>query len=75
MFPNHDERMTECRNVPPQHEGLDLLEKYKTTFVVDHGNDILEADLTDLKAELERDLSKFRDGTDEKMVIEILLVL
>ncbi|KAF9095502.1 hypothetical protein BGX27_001266, partial [Mortierella sp. AM989] len=75
MYPNRDERMTDCRNVLPQHEGLDLLEKYKAEFVIDDGDDVLEADLTELKAGLERDLSKFRDGTDEKMVIEILLLL
>ncbi|KAG0044059.1 hypothetical protein BGZ83_010708 [Gryganskiella cystojenkinii] len=52
-----------------------LLEKYKKNFVVDDGDNVLEADLTKLKAKLEQDLSKFPDGTDEKIVIEILLVL
>jgi hypothetical protein len=52
-FPNHNERIAECRNVPPEYEGLELLEKYKKNFVVDDGDDVLEADLTKLKAKLE----------------------
>lgn len=75
IFPNHDERMSECRNVPLQQEGFELLEKFKTKFVVDDDDDVLETDLTGLKAELERDLYKYQDGTDEKMVIEILMLL
>jgi hypothetical protein len=74
-FSNRDERMSECRNVILQHEGIELLEKYKTKFVVvddnndNDDNDVLEADLTMLQAELKRDLSKFQDGTDEKILI------
>jgi len=75
MFPNCDERMSECGNVPLQHEAFKLLENYKTKFVVDDDDDVLVADLTEVKVELERDLSKLQDGAHEKMVIEILLVL
>ncbi|KAG9062343.1 hypothetical protein KI688_005258 [Linnemannia hyalina] len=34
--------------------------KYKKDLVVDDGEDVLETDLTELKAELERDLSKVK---------------
>ncbi|KAG0311142.1 hypothetical protein BG000_006766, partial [Podila horticola] len=67
--------MSECRDVLFQLEGLELLEKYKTKFVINDDDEVLEADLTTLKVELERDLSNFQDGTDGKMVIETLLVL
>ncbi|KAF9364616.1 hypothetical protein BGX34_000982 [Mortierella sp. NVP85] len=75
-FPDREARISECRNIPLRHEELELLEKYSTKFVDQDDNDgILEADLTKLKAELERDLSRFMDGTAEKILIEILLIL
>lgn len=64
IFPHHDERMADCRDVPPQREGLDLLHKYRKNFVND-GSDVLVADVTALKAELELDLSKFRDWRED----------
>ncbi|KAF9369978.1 hypothetical protein CPB97_003119, partial [Podila verticillata] len=52
------------------HELEELIEKSEPGF-----HPLIRALYRALKAELERDLSKFQNGTDEKMMIGILMLL
>ncbi|KAF9364615.1 hypothetical protein BGX34_000981 [Mortierella sp. NVP85] len=71
------EKVGDRKEAPtPTDLGKEFLENYRTRFVnQDDDNGVLEANLIRLRAELERDLSRFMDGTEEKLLIEILLIL
>ncbi|KAF9991838.1 hypothetical protein BGZ79_003916 [Entomortierella chlamydospora] len=73
-FPEHTNRLLDCKAVDLEYSRIHQhLEAYRE-YVDDYG-DAKEARLIPLKKRLEKDLSLFDDGSDEKIVVEILLIL
>jgi len=73
-FPEHSNRLLDCKAVNLEYPWIHQHVKPYLEYVDDYGY-AKEARLNPLKKLLEKDLSLFDDGSDEKIVVEILLIL